>query len=63
VIQDQHRQIFEMNQTIDQKERLYSHIKEQVEELSRQLESLQQNMQAKDQESQDKITKLKNEVK
>jgi ATP-dependent protease ClpP protease subunit len=34
-----------------------------VEELSRQLESLQQNMQAKDQESQDKITKLKNEVK
>jgi hypothetical protein len=62
VIQDQHRQIFEMNQTIDQKERLYSHIKEQVEELSRQLESLQQNMQAKDQENQDKVTKLKNEV-
>ena len=51
-----------MNQTIDQKERLYSHIKEQVEELSRQLESLQQNMQAKDQENQDKVTKLKNEV-
>ena len=39
-----------------------SHIKEQVEELSRQLESLQQNMQAKDQENQDKVTKLKNEV-
>ena len=31
--------------------------------MSRQLESLTQNMQAKDQENQDKVTKLKNEVK
>ncbi len=62
VIQDQQMQILEMNQTIDHKERLYSHIKDQVDDLSRQLESLQNNMQARDQENTDKINKLKNEV-
>jgi prefoldin subunit 5 len=33
-----------MSQTIDQKERLYTHIKDQVDDLSRQLESLQKSM-------------------
>ena len=36
--------IFQMTQTIDQKERLYTHIKDQVDDLSRQLESLQKSM-------------------
>ena len=40
-----------MEQTIEQKERLYSHIKEQVEELSTQLETLQGSMNQREEES------------
>ena len=52
-----------MTQTIDQKERLYTHIKEQVDDLSRQLESLQKNMLEREEESADTISSLKRELK
>ena len=43
--------VFQLEQTIEQKERLYSHIKDQVEELSRQLETLQTNMNSREEDN------------
>ena len=47
LIKDQKNQIdeyelklYQVNQAVDQKDRLYSHIKDQVEDLSQQLETL-----------------------
>lgn len=52
-----------MSQTIDQKERLYTHIKDQVDDLSRQLESLQKSMLQREEDSANTIASLKRELK
>ena len=55
--------IFQMTQTIDQKERLYTHIKDQVDDLSRQLESLQKSMLQREEDSANTIASLRKELK
>lgn len=55
--------IFQMTQTIDQKERLYTHIKDQVDDLSRQLESLQKSMFQREEDSANTIASLRKELK
>ena len=55
--------IFQMTQTIDQKERLYTHIKDQVDDLSRQLESLQKSMHQREEDSANTIASLRKELK
>jgi chromosome segregation ATPase len=55
--------IFQMSQTIDQKERLYTHIKDQVDDLSRQLESLQKSMLQREEDSANTIASLRKELK
>ena len=52
-----------MSQTIDQKERLYTHIKDQVDDLSRQLESLQKSMLQREEDSSNTIASLRKELK
>ena len=52
-----------MTQTIDQKERLYTHIKDQVDDLSRQLESLQKSMLQREEDSANTIASLRKELK
>ena len=52
-----------MTQTIDQKERLYTHIKDQVDDLSRQLESLQKSMHQREEDSANTIASLRKELK
>jgi chromosome segregation ATPase len=52
-----------MSQTIDQKERLYTHIKDQVDDLSRQLESLQKSMLQREEDSANTIASLRKELK
>ena len=52
-----------MSQTIDQKERLYTHIKDQVDDLSRQLESLQKSMLQREEDSANTIASLRRELK
>lgn len=55
--------MFQLNQAIDQKERFYQHIRDQVEELNRQLEATQKDGKVREEENAQTIQALRKDLK
>jgi hypothetical protein len=63
IIEDNSVKLLEMRGMLDQKERLYAHIKDQVEEMAREMGELQGKMREREEEARETIAQLRKELK